>query len=79
MNVKIEFMGSLRRPNNIDRITKFNIPENCTLKELFIILEYSSEEILRLQAFLKDGSRLTLKDILHENDSLFITIPIGGG
>ena len=79
MNIQIEFMGSLRRPKNLERVTNIDIPEKSSLKELFKILEYTGEEIRRLQAFQKDGTRINLKDILHENDSLFITIPIGGG
>jgi hypothetical protein len=79
MKINIEFMGSLRRPKHLDRLETLEIPENYTLKELFKFLDYSLTEIRILQAFRKDGSRIIPKDVLKPNESIFLTIPIGGG
>ncbi len=79
MKLKIEFMGSLRRPKDFDRIMDIEIPENCTLKQLLKFLEYSDNEIRILLAFRSDGSKIIQKELLKDGDSIFLTIPIGGG
>ena len=79
MKLKIEFMGSLRRPKNFDRIMDIEVPEKCTLKQLLKFLEYSDNEIQMLLAFKSDGTKIIHKEQLAEGDSIFITIPIGGG
>ena len=79
MKLNIEFMGSLRRPKNYDRIITIDLPDNSTLKDLLKLLDYSDHEIRMLLAFRKDGSKIIKKDILQDGESLFLTIPIGGG
>ena len=79
MQINIEFMVSLRRPKNLDRIAQINVPDNSTLKHVLKLLEYNFNEIRILQVFRPDGSRLTRKDILKDGEKLFLTIPVGGG
>ena len=79
MKINIEFMGFLRRPKSINRIETIEIPDNSSLKNLLKFLEYSDIEIRRIQAFLKDGTKIDLKEILKDGAELFLTIPIGGG
>lgn len=79
MKLKIEFMGSLRRPMDLDRIIEIEIPDNCTLTELLKFLEYSDNEIRLLLAFRTDGSKIGKKELLQDYESIFLTIPIGGG
>ena len=79
MKIKIEFMGSLRRPKNMDRKTTIEIADDSSLKDLLKILEYTEVEIRRVQTFHKDGTRVELHDQFKEGDYLFLTIPIGGG
>ena len=79
MKLTIEFMGSLRRPKDLDRLATIELPDNCTLKNLLRFLEYTDNEIRVLMAFKTDGSKINLKDVLYDGQSIFITIPIGGG
>jgi hypothetical protein len=79
MHINIEFMASLRRPKDLDRIAKIEVPDDLTLKQVLKNLGYSFNEIRILQAFRSDGSRLTLKDTLNDGEKVFLTIPVGGG
>lgn len=79
MKINIEFMASLRRPNNLERIATMEVPDNYTLKQLLKLLKYNFNEIRILQVFKSDGTRLKQKDVLLEGDKLFLTIPVGGG
>lgn len=79
MQIYIEFMASLRRPKNLERIAKIDVPVNCTLKQVLKSLHYNFNEIRILQSYLSDGTRLMQKDIIKEGDKLFLTIPVGGG
>lgn len=79
MKISIEFMGSLRRPKDLDRLTTIELPNDCSLKQLLRFLEYSEDEIRILMAFRTDGTKINQKDVLQDNDKIFLTIPIGGG
>lgn len=79
MKLTIEFMGSLRRPQGLKRQDTVEIPDDCTLKQLLRFLEYNDHEINVLMAYRTDGSKIIQKDVLKDGDSIFLTIPIGGG
>ena len=79
MKILIEFMGSLRRPKDLDRTATIELPNDCTLKQLLNFLEYTENEIRVLMAFRIDGTKIKQKEVLKDNENIFLTIPIGGG
>ncbi len=71
-------MASVRRPNNLPRLSMQEIPPESTVKNLLQYLTYTETEITILQVFV-NKHRVHHNHRLSHNDLLFITIPIGGG
>ncbi|MHA2364271.1 MAG: hypothetical protein ACXAC7_09960 [Candidatus Hodarchaeales archaeon] len=71
-------MATLRRPNNLPRISEQKINIGTKIKDLLSLLHYKETEIPMLQIFV-NGIREDLNYVLNNNDKVYITIPIGGG
>lgn len=77
MKIHIEFMATLRRQKNQPREFDLDIKEGTTVGE--VVKQYFNNEELRMIQVIIDGLRVNLEQTLKVNDSLFVTIPIGGG
>lgn len=85
MEIKIELMAFIDRPENVNRIFSKRIDPNTTIQSLLLDLGFSQQSIRQMQFFvsnLEDNvktDRVRRQYILQDEDQLFITLPIGGG
>lgn len=85
MNIKIELMAFIRRPEGLPRIFERKLDKSLTISQFLKGLGFKMDEIRLMQCFI---SKITNKDnnervqrsyALKDGDYLFITLPIGGG
>ena len=77
MKVHLEFMATLRRSKNVPREFDLEVPENITVRE--VIKDYFTREELKMIQVIINGIRVRHDYQLKDSDTLFLTIPIGGG
>lgn len=79
ISIEIELMASLKRPNNISRLSVQKTIPSTTIRELLLQLGY--DELIDLPILLTyvNEDRVHINYILKDNDKIFVTIPIGGG
>lgn len=85
MIVNVELMAFIKRPEDLPRVFSKEVPDQTSVKDLMDILGFNSKEIRIMQFFIskngtkESGVRAKKRDILSDGDSLFVTLPIGGG
>ena len=79
IEIQVELMASIKRPNNIPRISNHIFSSSISIRKLLLQLGYDPiTDILTLITYV-NKERVRLNYILNNGDYLFITIPIGGG
>lgn len=84
MEIQVELMAIIKRPNDIPREFSREVDPNTKLRTFLKQLGFESSEIRQMQFFIgkpdqKEGDRVRTNYVLQDGDKLFITIPIGGG
>ena len=79
IEISVELMASIRRLNDMPRVSDQIISGSTTMRKLLIQLGFDAlTEISTLITYV-NKERVRLNYILRNKDYLFITIPIGGG
>ena len=84
MKINVEFMSFIKRPNNVPRTFERDIEKSMTIEQFLIHLGFTLDEIRMMQNYISTSSnkknvRAQRSYALKDGDSLFITIPVGGG
>ena len=75
--VKVSIIGVLKRPNN-DNDFKIELPDNSTLRSLLNKLDYNEDHFSYIISII-NGTKGDLRVVLHNDDEVTLTLPVGGG
>ena len=77
IKIKIEILGLLKKPRNL-RNFEFEMPDNSTMEDLLLELDYSREHCRYILA-VKNGIGADRHTVLSDGDEVVLTLPVGGG
>ncbi len=77
MQVRVELFGALRRVHHTPS-QSLDVPQGCTVKDVLDRLAFSASEQRYLSVFL-DEAPATPETVLHEDATVKILLPVGGG
>lgn len=75
--VKVSITGVLKRPNNDNDFT-MELPDNSSIRALLNKLDYNEDHIPYIIPII-NGKKGSIRVVLHNDDEVILTLPVGGG